>query len=151
MPLRSGPFVDDRAANIEAALKLRNLQYRRIDDIEPYMAGKLAQGKIAAWFQGRMESGPRALGNRSILMSANDAARGIRTFPYTASKMTRGRVLTICGSRGMTGAAIMSATFPNRIYQHAAQTDRLSNSIAMCVLPTIWDRLAERGLQGRRR
>jgi len=29
----------------------------------------LAQNKIVAWFQGRMESGPRALGNRSILMS----------------------------------------------------------------------------------
>ena len=31
----------------------------------------LAENKIVAWFQGRMESGPRALGNRSILMSAN--------------------------------------------------------------------------------
>jgi len=45
--------------------------------------------------------------------------------------------------------AIMAETFPNRIYQHAAQTDRLTNSIAMCGLPTIWDRLAERGIQGR--
>ena len=33
------------------------------------MAGKLAEGKICSWFQGRMESGPRALGARSILMS----------------------------------------------------------------------------------
>jgi phospholipase C len=46
-------------------------------------------------------------------------------------------------------AAIMSETFPNRIYQHAAQTDRLTNSAAICALPTIWDRLAERGLRGR--
>jgi carbamoyltransferase len=30
-------------------------------------AGMLADGKIVAWFQGRMEFGPRALGNRSLL------------------------------------------------------------------------------------
>ena len=46
-------------------------------------------------------------------------------------------------------AAIMAETFPNRIYQHAAQTDRLENSAALSVLPTIWDRLAERGVEGR--
>ena len=33
------------------------------------VAELLADGKIVGWFQGRMESGPRALGNRSILMS----------------------------------------------------------------------------------
>jgi carbamoyltransferase len=31
------------------------------------VAGKLAGGSVVAWFQGRMEFGPRALGNRSIL------------------------------------------------------------------------------------
>jgi phospholipase C len=46
-------------------------------------------------------------------------------------------------------AAIMSETYPNRIYQHAAQTDRLVNHFALCSLPTIWDRLAEHGLAGR--
>jgi carbamoyltransferase len=58
---------------IEAALKLRNLTYRRVDNVEEYVAKRLAEGKIISWFQGRMESGPRALGNRSILMSANQA------------------------------------------------------------------------------
>jgi carbamoyltransferase len=58
-------------SEIEAALKLRNLNWRRLDDVEGYAASRLAEGKIVAWFQGRMESGPRALGNRSILMSAN--------------------------------------------------------------------------------
>jgi carbamoyltransferase len=32
-----------------------------------YTAQRLAEGKIVGWFQGRMEWGPRALGNRSIL------------------------------------------------------------------------------------
>ncbi len=42
-------------------------------------------------------------------------------------------------------AAIMAETFPNRIYQHAAQTDRLHNSNTVSTLPTIWDRLAAAG------
>jgi carbamoyltransferase len=34
-----------------------------------FTARKIAEGKIIAWFQGRLEFGPRALGNRSILAS----------------------------------------------------------------------------------
>jgi carbamoyltransferase len=62
-----GPEYSDE--EIEAALKLRRIEYRRVDHVAEYVAGKLAEGKICAWFQGRMESGPRALGARSILMS----------------------------------------------------------------------------------
>jgi len=61
------------ASEIEEVLKLRNISYQRIDDIEEFTAQKLAENKIVAWFQGCMESGPRALGNRSILMSSNRA------------------------------------------------------------------------------
>ncbi len=41
------------------------------------VADALAEGKIVGWVQGRFESGPRALGNRSILMDASrvDQAR----------------------------------------------------------------------------
>jgi phospholipase C len=46
-------------------------------------------------------------------------------------------------------AAIMGPTFPNRFYQHAAQTDRLSNTFEPSTLPTIWDRLSADGLTGR--
>jgi phospholipase C len=46
-------------------------------------------------------------------------------------------------------AAIMAETFPNRIYQHAAQTDRLSNSTTISKLPTIWDRLADHSISRR--
>ena len=45
--------------------------------------------------------------------------------------------------------AILGPTFPNRIYQHAGQTDRISNTFDICQLPTIWDRLADAGLTGR--
>jgi len=45
--------------------------------------------------------------------------------------------------------AILGPTFPNRIYQHAGQTDRLSNTLALSTLPTIWDRLAAAGVSGK--
>jgi len=64
-----GPeFSNDQ---IEETLKLRQIEYRRCENVEEYAAQQLADDKIVAWFQGRMESGPRALGARSILMSAN--------------------------------------------------------------------------------
>jgi len=38
--------------------------------------------------------------------------------------------------------SILGPTFPNRIFLHAAQTDRLDDSVTLTSLPTIWDRLA---------
>ncbi|HUJ72559.1 MAG TPA: carbamoyltransferase C-terminal domain-containing protein [Verrucomicrobiae bacterium] len=64
-----GPEYSEK--EIEAVLKLRQLTYHRVDNVEEFAARQLADNKIVAWFQGRMESGPRALGNRSILMSSN--------------------------------------------------------------------------------
>ncbi|MEZ5320921.1 MAG: alkaline phosphatase family protein [Microthrixaceae bacterium] len=43
-------------------------------------------------------------------------------------------------------AATMSSTFPNRFYQHAGQSDRSHNTLDISSLPTIWDRLLEKGL-----
>jgi carbamoyltransferase len=41
--------------------------YPDFDDLVRDVAALLAQGQVVGWFQGRMEWGPRALGNRSIL------------------------------------------------------------------------------------
>ena len=46
-------------------------------------------------------------------------------------------------------APIMAPTYPNRIYQHSAVTDRLDDSLTLSTLPTIWDRLASSGVSGR--
>ncbi|NQV54023.1 MAG: hypothetical protein HQ500_12625 [Flavobacteriales bacterium] len=56
---------------VKEILDARGLSYEYVENIEAYTAQLLADDKIIAWFQGRMESGPRALGNRSILMSPN--------------------------------------------------------------------------------
>jgi carbamoyltransferase len=62
-----GPEYSDAA--IMTLLKERGLRWTQTDNIADAAAALLAEGKILGWFQGRMESGPRALGNRSILMS----------------------------------------------------------------------------------
>ncbi len=54
-------------AQIEAVLKECKLPYERSADICADTARMLRDGQIIGWFQGRMEIGPRALGNRSIL------------------------------------------------------------------------------------
>lgn len=46
-------------------------------------------------------------------------------------------------------SSLMAPTFPNRFYMHAAQTDRLENTFVLSSLPTIWDLLADAGLEGR--
>jgi phospholipase C len=46
-------------------------------------------------------------------------------------------------------SSILGETFANRIFLHAAQTDRLENSLELSTLPTIWDRLIEKGVSAR--
>ncbi len=45
--------------------------------------------------------------------------------------------------------SILSSTFPNRVFMHAAQTDRLDNSLSISTLPTIWDSLAAAGVSAK--
>jgi phospholipase C len=45
-------------------------------------------------------------------------------------------------------AGILAPTYPNRIYMHSAQTDRIDNRTTISTLPTIWDRLSAAGLRG---
>ena len=46
--------------------------YENFDTLCELVAKQLSQGKAIGWFQGRMEWGPRALGNRSILGDARN-------------------------------------------------------------------------------
>ncbi len=60
-----GPAFDE--ARCEAAARGAGLRVERPPDMPARAAELLAEGRILGWFQGRMEVGPRALGNRSIL------------------------------------------------------------------------------------
>ncbi|OGL47301.1 MAG: hypothetical protein A2161_18780 [Candidatus Schekmanbacteria bacterium RBG_13_48_7] len=65
-----GPSYSDK--EYEAAFEKRGIQYRKEKNIEKTCAKFIAEGKIIGWFQGRMEFGPRALGNRSIFADPRD-------------------------------------------------------------------------------
>jgi carbamoyltransferase len=54
-------------SEIEATLRAANVPYERPHSISDTVAQALAQDRIVAWFQGRAEFGPRALGYRSLL------------------------------------------------------------------------------------
>jgi carbamoyltransferase len=62
-----GPGFEDH--QYKEALEDTSLEYRWLPDEElfDYVAGRIAEGAIVGWFQDRMEFGPRALGNRSIV------------------------------------------------------------------------------------
>jgi carbamoyltransferase len=67
-----GPRYDD--ADLKAALDDAGLEYRyEPTRIARTTARAIAEGRIVGWFQGRMECGPRALGNRSILADPRGA------------------------------------------------------------------------------
>lgn len=61
---------------ILSVLKQCKLNFQKIEDPAHEGAELLEEGKIIGWFQGRMEFGARALGNRSIL--ANPVFKGIK-------------------------------------------------------------------------
>ena len=70
-PTSAGGWTD---AEIEQALRTARLPYERPADIADAVAETLAADGIVAWFQGRSEYGPRALGHRSLLAHPGHAA-----------------------------------------------------------------------------
>lgn len=67
-PLHStslGPSFDDR--DVSRVFDNLQIKYTSCEDISDVVAHLLAENKTVGWFQDKMEGGPRALGNRSIL------------------------------------------------------------------------------------
>ncbi len=64
----TGPEYGDE--EYRAAITGAGFPWERLDDerLFPEVAGRIAAGDVVGWFQGRMEFGPRALGNRSIVV-----------------------------------------------------------------------------------
>ncbi len=65
-----GPEFDDD--EIEKFLNKNNVNFKKLNDNDLYqiVSEEIINGKAIGWFQGRMEFGPRALGNRSIIADA---------------------------------------------------------------------------------
>ena len=68
-----GPeFTDQDVARLGRKYQAPRKKFNSFDELTTEVAGILARGEIVGWFQGRMEYGPRALGNRSILGDPRD-------------------------------------------------------------------------------
>lgn len=67
-----GPQFEEE--EIEQSMEQYGVKYRRYSEEQMIRrtAELLAEQKVVGWFQGRMEFGPRALGNRSILGDARN-------------------------------------------------------------------------------
>ena len=62
-----GPEYNDKL--IEKSLQKFNLNYKKLkyDNLIKLTVNEICENNVVGWFQGKMEWGPRALGNRSIL------------------------------------------------------------------------------------
>lgn len=67
---------------IRSILQKTKIQYSEPDNLERYVTKELSEGAIVGWFQGRLEMGPRALGNRSILVDPRTAESRDRVNKY---------------------------------------------------------------------
>ena len=65
-----GPDYSEK--EIEQELQTAGLEFKHYQKIEPVVAGLIHDGRVIGRFNGRMEYGPRALGNRSILYRATE-------------------------------------------------------------------------------
>lgn len=67
---------------IQQTLDECKLEYSRPKNLERLVAERIAHGELVGWFQGRLEKGPRALGNRSILADPRTVASRDRVNEY---------------------------------------------------------------------
>ena len=68
-----GPDFSDKEINsMNKRVKAQSRLYDDFNELSNDVAKKIAKGAVIGWFQGRMEFGPRALGNRSILGDARN-------------------------------------------------------------------------------
>ena len=68
-----GPDYSDKEIELMSrSFKAPYHKYESFSDLCTHTADLLSEGNVIGWFQGRMEFGPRALGNRSILGDARN-------------------------------------------------------------------------------
>lgn len=68
-----GPAYSDKEVELmNRKVKACFTRFENFNELTKHVASRLAAGNAIGWFQGRMEFGPRALGNRSILGDARE-------------------------------------------------------------------------------
>jgi len=68
-----GPsYTDHEISKLIDRYNIPHSHFRHLDDLASHTAALINSGNVIGWFQGRMEFGPRALGNRSIIGDARN-------------------------------------------------------------------------------
>lgn len=72
-----GAYLGPQFSDFDIQLDLKKYkavwqQSGNFDDLAAQVAELISEGNVVGWFQGRMEFGPRALGNRTILGDARN-------------------------------------------------------------------------------
>ena len=131
-----GPQFTGR--EILASLNPSGFPYRHVKDPAPMAAALILNGEIVLWFQGRMELGPRALGNRSILARPDD--RRIKDRLNLALKK-RVWYQPFCPSILMEDASSLLQVNSQEIRDNPFMTTAFSSSISITLdsfSPSIW-------------
>jgi len=143
-----GPDFDDAA--IEPALAAGGHAYRRMHDIELETARLLARGEIVARFNGPMEFGARALGNRSILANPSrlDAVRVINAMikcrdfwmPFAASLLPERADDYLVNPKGVAAPYMIMCfdTVPERRAQLAAASHPYDHTVRPQIVSPSW-------------
>ncbi len=120
------------------ANKVDFTEYESASALADVVAGQLAEGKIVGWFQGRMEFGPRALGNRSILADPRNA------------QMQRKLNLSIKNREGFRPfAPVVAAESAGRYFENAVHSPYmlLTRKLAAGFYKTLPSGYAQLGMQ----
>ena len=119
-------------ADAEKAARTASVRFERPGSIEEKTAEALANGKVVAWFRGRMEVGPRALGGRSIL--AHPALAGMNDRVNREVKF-RDAWRPFCPSMLETAAArYLEPSLETRFMTVAAQASEKGRSLIPAVI-----------------
>jgi carbamoyltransferase len=132
-----GPGFDAEA--IKRVLENCKLRFRYLltsDEVIETAVARLSENKIVAWMQGRMEFGPRALGNRSLLASPLD--------PYSTENLN-------AFIKRREGFRKFAASVPAELAQDYFETGPNARFLASMsqVRPAYQDRFAAAILSGR--
>jgi phospholipase C len=99
-----------------------------------------------SWVGGRIRYGGGAMNGFLLAGGSEDFAIGYYEEDARPFFNSLARAYTTCDRYF---SSTLAPTYPNRVFLHAAQTDRLENTLDVSTLPTIWDRLEEKGVSAR--
>jgi carbamoyltransferase len=119
-------------AEIESALQSTpGIAYSRPERMESLVAKNLAGGSVVGWFQGRMELGPRSLGNRSILADPRTIAMRDKVNRVKGREMWRPLAPSVLAECARDYFEIVP---PNAFMLFATQVTELTREVAPAIV-----------------